>query len=110
MSNQILRIFSVILAMGITTTALAQRQTGSVAGKVTEVNGEPLPGASVTLSGPSLMGTLTFITTTEGDFRFPSVPPGKDYIVAVEMPGFQKVARGGIIVHVGKTVIFIILS
>ena len=92
-------IFPILVA----SLCLAQTQTGSVAGKVTDNEQEPLPGATVTLSGPALMGTQTYTTTEGGDFRFPAVPPGSNYVITVEMPGFQKVVRGELIVSVGKT-------
>ena len=105
MINKILRSLLILLLLAeITTIAFALRQTGSVVGKVTDTEGVPLPGASVTLSGPAMLGSLTYTTTETGDFRFPAVPPGSDYVITVEMPGFQKVKRKGIIVHVGKTV------
>ena len=96
-------ILILILSMGIASLSSAQTQTGSVSGNVTDNEGTPLPGASVTLSGPNLMGTLSYLTTEEGDFRFPSVPPGRSYTVAVELSGFKKVVRGELIVNVGKT-------
>lgn len=92
-----------ILSIGLASTSLAQRQTGSIAGKVIDDEGNPLPGASVTLSGPHLMGTISYSTTESGDFRFPVVPPGKDYILVIELSGFQTLKREGINVSVGKT-------
>jgi hypothetical protein len=83
---------------------LAQRQTGSIIGRITDEEGEFLPGASITLSGPSLMGLLTYSSTSSGHFRFSLIPPGKDYVLLVVMPGFQTEKLEGIAVQVGKTV------
>jgi len=107
-SKRVKILLILLLALGITATLNAQRQTGSIFGKVIEVEGSPLPGASVTLSGPSLMGIMTYTTTEGGDFRFPAVPPGNDYVITAEMPGFKIVKRSGIIVNVGKTFSIII--
>lgn len=82
----------------------AQEQTGSITGKIIDENAAPLPGASVTLNGPAMMGTRTFVSSQEGYFRFPAVPPGRNYVITVEMPGFQKGERRGLIVSVGKTI------
>lgn len=111
MINRIFKILIVIfLSIGIASISLAQRQTGSIAGKVTDNEGIPLPGVSVTLSGPNLMGILTYTTAESGDFRFPSVPPGSNYTLVVELSGFQKIVREGLIVNVGKTVRLVIES
>jgi len=91
-----------LLVFGITSISLAQRQTGSIAGTVKDEEGIGLPGASVTVSSPALMGTSTFVTTEDGDFRFPALPPGT-YSIKVELQGFKTVIREGVIVHVGKT-------
>jgi len=86
------------------TFGFAQRQTGSIVGKTVDKEGVPLPGVAVTLSGPALMGTLSYTSTDSGDFRFPSVPPGSDYVITLELTGFKTLKQGGIIVSVGKTV------
>jgi hypothetical protein len=92
-----------VISVALASLSLAQRQTGSIAGKVTDNEGIPLPGVSVTLSGPSLMGTLSYSTTAAGDFRFPSVPPGRDYSVKAEIAGFKIVTMGNLVVNVGRT-------
>ena len=100
-SSKILLIL--FLSIGLTSMSLAQRQTGSLAGRVMDNEGNPLPGVTVALSGPNLMGILTYITTETGDFRFPAVPPGKNYSLDFELTGFQKSRTEGIICNVGKT-------
>ncbi|MEW5900037.1 MAG: TonB-dependent receptor, partial [Acidobacteriota bacterium] len=79
-----------------------QRQTGTIAGKVVDKEGRPLPGATVSVSGLSLMGITSYITSDTGLFRFPSLPPG-EYELRAEMPGFKTIVRAGLVVAVGKT-------
>jgi len=95
-------ILSVILILSLFLMAEAQRQTGSIYGRVIDKEGNPLPGATVTISGPAMMGTNTYVTSEAGVFRFPSLLPG-EYELKVEMPGFKTLIRKGIIVNVGRT-------
>jgi len=81
----------------------AQRLTGTIRGTVTDEEGEPLPGVSVEVKSPALIGgAQTAQTPASGVFLFPALPPGK-YTVTFNMPGFQSVLRENIIVSVGKT-------
>ena len=99
-----LKLSLILLFFAVTTTiTFAQTQTGSIVGKVTDESNEPLPGATVALTGSAMMGTLVYSTTINGDFRFPAVPPGIEYSLTIEMPGFQTITQEGIRVNVGKT-------
>jgi hypothetical protein len=80
----------------------AQALTGSIAGTVADASGGRLPGVTVTLAGPSLIGTQTFVSTAEGEFRFPAVPPGT-YTATFALDGFRPVDRTGVTVSVGGT-------
>ncbi len=92
-----------ILALGVTSISHAQaRLTGSIHGEVMDTEGNALPGCTVMLRGPKLLGARTYVTSGTGDFRFPSIPPGSDYEVRVEMPGFKTMIRPGLIVRVGR--------
>ena len=95
-------ILVLLLAFGISSLSFAQRQTGSIHGQVTDKEKNPLPGATVSISGSALMGTSNYVTSETGLFRFPSLLPGT-YEVRVEMPGFKTQLRKGIVVSVGKT-------
>lgn len=79
-------------------------QTGVIRGVATDPDGVPLPGVSVTLKGPALLGHLGDTTKGDGSFRIVTVPPGRDYVLEAELQGFQSVRREGIIVNVGMTV------
>jgi hypothetical protein len=107
MNKKIIKVSLILLlAFGLTSTSLAQgRQTGSVSGTVVDTEGNLLPGCTVTLSGPKLLGTITYVTSEMGKFRFPSIAPGRDYQLKVELPGFKTTIRTNLIVSVAKATI-----
>jgi hypothetical protein len=101
--NSIKILIVLCLAFGLTVFTHAQaRLHGSATGKVIDTEGNPLPGCTVTLGGPALQGQMTFVSTDTGTFRFPSVPPGDDYQLTFEMPGFKTIVRTGLKISVGK--------
>ncbi len=107
MNKKIFKVSLILLlAFGLTSTTLAQgRQTGSISGTVVDTEGNFLPGCTVTLSGPKLLGTITYVTSDMGKFRFPSVAPGRDYQLKVELPGFKTTIRTNLIVSVAKATV-----
>jgi hypothetical protein len=101
--NSIKFLMVFILAIGLTSLATAQGSlSGSVTGKVSDTEGNPLPGCTVTLEGIALQGQMTFVSTEAGQYRFPAVPPGENYQLTFEMPGFKTVVRQGLNVSIGK--------
>jgi hypothetical protein len=91
-----------LLALGLTSAAVAQRQTGSIRGVVVDKDKAPLPGAVVSIVGRGIMGEQNFVTTREGIFRFPVLMPG-EYELKTTMPNFKTSTLTGIAVSVGKT-------
>jgi outer membrane receptor protein involved in Fe transport len=84
--------------------SFGQRVTGKIVGKVTDEEGGPLPGVTVEISSPSLMGGAhTQITTETGTYRFINLPPGT-YRLVFSLPGFQKVERPTLKVSLDTTV------
>jgi outer membrane receptor for ferrienterochelin and colicin len=71
----------------ITTSVFAQTPTGSISGRVTDSGGLPVPGATVTIQSTNLQGTRTAVTSENGDFLLPALPPGP-YTITVELSGF----------------------
>ena len=76
--------------------------TGAINGTVTDGTHAILPGVTVTLSGPALMGTSTAVTDQSGFFRFSTVAIG-DYTLRFELTGFGTILREDIHVSVGFT-------
>jgi carboxypeptidase family protein len=79
--------------------ALAQVQTGSIAGTVSDTSNAILPGATVTLTGEKLIGGAQVQTTdASGTYRFDRLPPGT-YRVKFELQGFRAIERADIVVN-----------
>jgi hypothetical protein len=76
--------------------------TGAINGTVTDTTKGVLPGVTVTLSGPPVMGTPTTVTDQGGFFRFQALAPG-DFTLTFDLAGFGRVAREGIHVSLGFT-------
>jgi len=58
-------------------SVFAQRLTGKITGTVSDADGTPLPGVTVEISSPSMMGGVrSQITSDRGNYRFINLPPG----------------------------------
>jgi outer membrane receptor protein involved in Fe transport len=68
------------------------KETGAITGKVVDDQGNPLPGVTLKLTSPNLMGVRSAITDSNGLFRFPALPPGV-YQIKAELPGFGTVVQ-----------------
>jgi hypothetical protein len=76
--------------------------TGALNGRVIDDSQAVMPGVTVTITSPSLMGARTSVTDGDGEYRFTAVPPG-DYVVLFELNGFRGVRNEGIRISVGFT-------
>jgi len=90
-----------LLVVVIGSPALAQERTGTVEGVVRDSDGLALPGATVTLQGPNMMGERMAVTDAEGFFRIVLVPPG-EYTMTVALPGFQTAVQEQLPVALGR--------
>jgi len=89
------------LCLALAVPALAQVQSGTIAGTVHDEQGAVLPGVTVSLSGPDRTGTFT--TETDGRFRFLNLPPGT-YTITLDLPGFAKMVREDLVISVGTNI------
>jgi hypothetical protein len=83
-----LAVLAVFFAMP--PAADSQTPTGTMTGRVTDQDNLAVPGATVTILSPNLQGARVAVTSGNGDFIFPSLPPGA-YTVTVELTGFASV-------------------
>jgi hypothetical protein len=85
---------------GITTTAKAQLDTGSIFGTIMDSAGLVVQGASVTVRGVDTGTTYSTVSSSTGYYVFPSVRPGK-YDLLVSATGFKTAVNRGVVVAVG---------
>jgi hypothetical protein len=83
--------------------ASAQIGQGRLTGSVTDAQGAVLPGVTVTVTSPSLIGTRTAISEPDGSFIIVSLPSGA-YKVTYDLQGFKQVVREGVQVVLGQTI------
>ncbi|RMD90578.1 MAG: carboxypeptidase-like regulatory domain-containing protein, partial [Calditrichaeota bacterium] len=88
-------IFGILLILA---TCLMAGNTGKIAGKVTDLNGEPLPGANIIL----LNTTLGAAADLQGNYVILNVPPGT-YELKASMIGYQSVVVNHVQVSVDLT-------
>ena len=85
--NRFLLAFLLLFVM--TASVFAQGvQTATLQGTVTGQDGTPLPGVTVTVKSPALMGERTAITQGSGDYNLRGLPPG-DYTITMSLEGMQ---------------------
>jgi len=82
--------------------AAAQEFRATVRGQVLDSSKGALPGATVTLTNISTNEAATAVTNTEGSFSVPFLRPGS-YTMTVELSGFQKYTRSGMVLSVNET-------
>lgn len=82
------RIMLVLIALTLATTVAAQTTTGTISGRVLDVQGGALPGVTVTAKSPNLQGEREAVTSDNGDYILTGLPSGP-YTITVTLSGFQ---------------------
>ncbi len=80
--------------------SVAQQQTGTILGRVTDATGAVLPGVTVTISSPGLLQPRVLVTSETGTYRAPDLPIGL-YMVRFDMEGFRPVVNTDIQLTIG---------
>lgn len=105
MRKRLLPWLTAVAMLCIPALAVAQvGQTAVLTGTVTDSSGAALPGATVTVTSPSLIGgSRSVVTEADGSFRFPALPPGV-YTVTYELEGFTTGTRENVRLLLGQTI------
>jgi hypothetical protein len=69
--------------------ALAQTTSGTIIGRVVDNQNLAVPGVTVSVEGPNLQGANTAVTSANGDYILPQLPPGT-YTVSFTLSGFGR--------------------
>ncbi|HXG57521.1 MAG TPA: TonB-dependent receptor [Thermoanaerobaculia bacterium] len=95
-----MKIFAATLLISLlAVSGFAQIQTGNIYGKVQAKDGSALPGVTVTLTGVG--APQTFVTDSNGNFRFLNLSPGT-YALKAELAGYGTSTRTGLSVSIGR--------
>ncbi len=87
-----------LLCLTSASSAFSQAVNGSLTGTVTDTSGGLITGAKVTLTETNTKISKVGQTNMSGAYDFPELPPGT-YSVTVEMAGFKKEVKAGIILE-----------
>src|SRR5580704_1983482 len=85
------------------TLPLVGQTLGEITGRISDPSGAGIPDAALTLTSVATNAVRQTTTTNDGDYSFPSVPPGF-YKVKAEHPGFKVMTNSNVEVQVQQTV------
>jgi hypothetical protein len=102
--------FAIVLAIAITLSITMHGQTvqntesrpGKLIGTVTDVNGDPVANATVTLETPESDNRRTLATPENGFFEFDDVKPGSSYQVSITARDFADWASPVLTIEPGQ--------
>ena len=84
--------------------AIAASTDATLVGKVTDKNGQPLPGVTLVLKNNSLafqeLGTLS---DSQGEYRFAHLPPGGGYQLTVSLSDYSTLIFSDLVLGPGRT-------
>ncbi|MCI0567396.1 MAG: carboxypeptidase-like regulatory domain-containing protein, partial [Acidobacteria bacterium] len=93
-----------VAAFLLTHLTTAASSEATLVGKVTDMSGQPLPGATLVLKNNSLAfqerGTLS---NAGGEYRFAYLPPGGGYELTVSLSGYSTVIFSDLFMGPGRT-------
>src|ERR1051325_9205120 len=91
----------VAMALAVTSAAFAQEIGGTLSGRVLDAQKPPVPGVTVTATGPQ--GARTAVSDGDGRFQLPFLTPGS-YDIRTELQGFKSFEQKAVTVSLGKSV------
>jgi hypothetical protein len=94
--------FLFILMAGIVQVVFAQAGSSTITGTVKDPTDAPIPGVTVRVLNLDTGVQLQTLTNDVGVFRISALVPGT-YNVQAELPGFNKLTRGPLVLQVSQT-------
>jgi len=93
-------LWALLLSLIIALPVSAQETRGNISGTVKDSTGV-IPGASVVITSTDTGAKQELVTNSSGYFEAPLMQPG-NYAISVEMAGFKKLSRTGLLLAVGQ--------
>jgi hypothetical protein len=82
--------------------ASAQERVGALRGRVTDQQGDPIPGVVVITTHAESSEIRSFVSDANGQYLAADLLPGR-YTLRFELIGFAKAERTGVLVQIGRT-------
>jgi hypothetical protein len=92
-----------VLTVAVCATPLFAQTFGEITGHITDASGVAAPDTSVTITNTNTNAARRAVTSSAGDYSFPSLAPGT-YDVRVEKAGFKTEQSRNVSVNVQQTV------
>src|SRR5215831_2791678 len=96
------KVFLAIAATLVLLPAAALAQEGQIAGTVRDKSEAVMPGVTIDVTSPALIGTRSAVTDSNGQYRITNLPIGT-YKVSFTLAGFKKEERDGVTLTSGFT-------
>ena len=94
--QRVARVVILVSVVLLASVALAQAQSGTIAGVVRDTSGAVMPGVTVEAASPALIEKVrSVVTDNQGLYRIVDLRPGT-YAVTFTLPGFRMFKREGI--------------
>jgi hypothetical protein len=91
-----------LVCLSLMLPAIALAQDGAIAGTVRDQQGQVVPGATVEVTSPALIGVRTGVSDERGQYRITNLPVGT-YTVSFSLPGFNRMERDNVVLTSGFT-------
>src|SRR5262245_66466288 len=95
--NRLVASLLLLVCLGVVSSGaqVVTSSTGAINGTVTDNTKAVLPGVTVTLQSPQMMGTRETLTDEQGRYQFAAIPIG-EYKVTFSLAGFTTFVRENI--------------
>src|SRR5205823_5515377 len=97
------RLLWICAILALTALAGMSQTLGQVTGRITDASGAAVAATTVSLRNTATNAVRNTLSTEDGDYTFPAVPPGI-YNLRAERPGFRIAAANHLEVQVQQTV------
>ncbi len=94
---------ALIVAVGVHHAVLAQTETATLSGRVSDPQGKVVPGAQVEITNVDTGIKTSTTTNDDGLYVVPNLRPGR-YRIIVRKDGFKEIVKPDVVLHVQDTV------
>ncbi|PMP96659.1 MAG: hypothetical protein C0168_01730 [Candidatus Aminicenantes bacterium] len=98
-------LLSLVFAFLVPVVTAQTIEYGKLSGTVVDEEGAPLPGVTVEVTSPEMIGGKRATqTSARGSYVFLNLPPGK-YTLTASLPGFKTIKQENIIITAGSSMV-----